>query len=258
MQKVKVQYEHDNSVAKITLHDGTGGNILDNKMMTELTDFLASVRHMPSLKLITFEGEGKHFSFGASVAEHTRDQSEKMLETFHGLFYTLMDINIPTLARISGQCLGGGFELPLACHFIFTDKTAKIGQPEIVLGVFAPPASIMLPMRVGFTKAEELLLTGKIIGAEEAKQIGLVNDVFEDKETMNAALDEWIAKYILPRSASSLRYAVRAVRKPFNQTMRTYMPMLTDLYNKEMMKSHDANEGINAFIEKRKPTWKNH
>ncbi len=256
MQKVRVNYLYDNSVAQIILDDGKA-NILDIQMMSELTVLLESMKDMPDIKLITFEGEGKNFSFGASVAEHTEELSEKMLTTFHELFYAIIDLNVPTLSKISGQCLGGGFELPLACNFIFADKTARIGQPEIILGVFAPPASIILPMKVGAAKAEELLLTGKIISAEEAKNIGLINEVFEDKESLNQSVDDWVKKYILPKSAASLKYAVRAVRLTFNQTMRDSIPVLSDIYNNELMKSKDANEGIKSFIEKRKPVWNN-
>ena len=173
------------------------------------------------------------------------------------MFFTLIDLHIPTLAKLSGQCLGGGFELPLACNFIFADKSAKIGQPEIILGVFAPPASVILPLKVGNARAEELLITGKIISADEGKSMGLVNEVFEDKAAMDAATDEWIRKYILGKSASALRFATRAARASFDFFMLKHLPYFTEMYLKEMMETHDANEGINAFIEKRKPVWKN-
>jgi len=256
MEKVKVNYLFDDAVAQVILDDGKS-NILDIQMMSELTGLLVSMKEMAGLKLVTFEGEGKNFSYGASVAEHTEELSEKMLETFHGLFYALIDLSTPTMAKISGHCLGGGFELPLACNFIFADQSARIGQPEIMLGVFAPPASVILPMRVGYLKAEELLLTGKIIDAAEAKNIGLVNEVFDDRESMEQATGEWIKKYILPKSAAALRYAVRAVRLAFDNTMKSSLPALSELYNNELMKSHDANEGIKSFMEKRKPEWKN-
>ncbi len=256
MEKIRVNYLFDGAVAQIILDHGKS-NILDIQMMTELTGVLKEMRQMPDLKLVTFDGEGRNFSFGASVAEHTEELSEKMLETFHSMFFALIELSTPTLAKISGHCLGGGFELPLACSFVFADKSARIGQPEIMLGVFAPPASVILPMRVGYLKAEELLLTGKIIDAEEAKAMGLVNEVFEDKESMAQATEEWIKKYILPKSASSLRYAVKAVRLAFDNTMRSNLPALSEIYNRELMKSHDANEGIKSFMEKRKPEWKN-
>jgi len=256
MQKIKVEYLYENSVARVILDDGKA-NILDGIMMVEITEFLISLKDKKDIKLITIEGEGNNFSYGASVVEHTKDKAAAMLDGFHKMFYTLIDLHIPTLAKISGQCLGGGFELALACNFIFTDKTAKVGQPEIILGVFAPPASVILPLKVGHVKADELLITGKIISADEAKSMGLVNEVFEDKAAMDTATDEWISKNILGKSASSLRFATRAARASYDFFMLKHLPYFTDMYMKEMMETHDANEGINAFIEKRKPIWKN-
>jgi cyclohexa-1,5-dienecarbonyl-CoA hydratase len=256
MQKIKVEYLYECTVVRVILDDGKA-NILDGIMMGELTEFLVSLKSKKDIKLITFEGGGNNFSYGASVSEHTKDKAGEMLKAFHKLFFTLIDLHIPTLAKLSGQCLGGGFELPLACNFIFADKSAMIGQPEIILGVFAPPASIMLPLKVGNAKAEELLITGRIISADEAKSIGLINEVFDDKSSMDAATDEWIRKNILGKSASALRFATRAARATFDFFMLKYLPEFSEMYVKEMMETHDANEGINAFLEKRKPVWKN-
>ena len=256
MQKIKIEYLYDETVARVVLDDGKA-NILDAIMMSGITEFLNSLKDKKDIKLITFEGGGNNFSFGASVAEHTKDKAAAMLEGFHKMFYTLIGLHIPTLAKLSGQCLGGGFELPLACNFIFADKSARIGQPEIILGVFAPPASVMLPLKVGNAKAEELLITGKIISADEAKSMGLVNEVFENKAAMDAATDEWIRINILGKSASALRYATRAARASFDFFMLKHLPEFSEMYIKEMMETHDANEGINAFIEKRAPVWRN-
>ena len=256
MQKIKVEYLYDETVARVILDDGKA-NILDAIMMEEITTFLVSLKDKKDIKMITFEGAGNNFSYGASVVEHTKDKAASMLEGFHRMFFTLIDLHIPTMAKLSGQCLGGGFELPLACNFIFADKSAKIGQPEIILGVFAPPASVMLPLKVGQAKAEELLITGRIITADEAKSIGLVNEVYEDKAALDAATDEWIGKNIAGKSASALRFATRAARASFDFFMLKHLPEFAAMYVNEMMETHDANEGINAFIGKRKPVWKN-
>jgi len=256
MQKIKVEYLYENSVARIILDDGKG-NVLDNIMMNELIPLLQSFKLNNNLKLITFEGAGKNFSYGASVEEHTKDKAAQMLESFHKIFLTLIELSIPTLAKISGQSLGGGFELCLVCNFIFADKTAKVGQPEILLGVFAPPASIMLPLKIGNAKSDELLITGKIISAEEAKQIGLINEFYDDKEAMEAATDAWIKKNILGKSASSLKFATRTARASFNYFMLKNIPAFTNMFINELMETNDANEGINSFMEKRKPVWKN-
>ncbi len=256
MQKLKLEFLHNNSVARIILDDRKG-NVLDSIMMGELNDLLDSFKSNNDIKLITFEGAGKHFSFGASVEEHTKENAPAMLKSFHQIFYTIADLAIPTLAKISGQCLGGGLELTLVCNFLFADKSANLGQPEIILGVFAPPASVILPLKIGNAKAEELLLTGKSITAEEGKKIGLINDVFENRETMETELDKWISENILPKSASSLRYAVKASRVKFNHILRKMLPELETLYIDKLMATEDANEGINSFLEKRKPEWQN-
>jgi cyclohexa-1,5-dienecarbonyl-CoA hydratase len=256
MQKIKVEYPYEGTVVRVILDDGKA-NILDNIMMTEITELLYSLKDKKDIKLITFEGAGNNFSYGASVPEHTKDKAAEMLGNFHKMFFAFIDLHIPALAKISGQCLGGGFELSLVCNFIFADKTAKIGQPEVILGVFAPPASVMLPLKVGNSKAEELLITGRIITADEAKAIGLINEVFDNKESMDLAVDTWLSKNIISKSASSLRFATKAARATFDFFMLKNLPYFYDMYIRELMETHDANEGINSFIEKRKAVWKN-
>ncbi len=256
MEKLRLEYSHNNTVANIILDDGKG-NVLDNTMMLEMLGLFNDFKKNKDIKLITFQGEGKHFSFGASVPEHTKDLAPLMIETFHTIFYEIIELSIPTMAIISGQCLGGGMELALACNFMFADKTAVLAQPEIILGVFPPPASIMLPLKIGNARAEEILLTGRNIKAEEGKEIGLLNKVFEDKEALNTGVEEWITKNILPKSASSLKYGVKAARATFNYIMNNKLPYLEELYVKQLMETNDANEGINSFLEKRQPVWEN-
>jgi len=256
MKKLKIEYTHDRTVVNIILDDGKG-NVLDNVMMKELLNLFTEFKMNNNIKLITFQGEGKHFSFGASVPEHTKDLASTMIATFHKIFTDLIELSIPTMAKISGQCLGGGMELALMCNFMFADKTAVLAQPEIILGVFPPPASIMLPLKIGNARAEEILLTGRNVDAEEGEKIGLLNKVYEDKDALNAGADEWITKNIVPKSASSLKYGVKAARSTFNYIMNNKLPYLEELYVKQLMETKDANEGINSFLEKRKPVWEN-
>ncbi|MBI2966457.1 MAG: enoyl-CoA hydratase/isomerase family protein [Bacteroidetes bacterium] len=256
MNKIKTSFSHGNSVARIILDDGKG-NVIDKIMIGELSAVLNSFQGNRELKLITFEGTGKHFSFGASVEEHRKELVSEMLPSFHSIFYTISQLSVPTLAKISGQCLGGGLELALICNFLFADKSARLGQPEIVLGVFPPPASILLPLKIGNARAEDILLTGKVITAEDAMAAGLLNEIFDDKATLDSGTDEWIIKNILPKSASSLKYGVNASRIFFNHILGKFLPALEETYLNNLMNTHDANEGITAFLEKRKPEWKN-
>jgi cyclohexa-1,5-dienecarbonyl-CoA hydratase len=257
MTKIIVKYTHDETIARVILTDGKG-NVLDRSMMEELQLLLDEFKNKPAIKLITFEGAGKHFSFGASVEEHKKESAGIMLRGFHQLFYSLLDLSIPTAAIISGQCLGGGLELALMCNFMFADKSAKLGQPEMILGVFPPPASIILSEKIGLSRAEDLILTGRTILAEEAKSIGLLNEVYENKEAMVAGIEQWIDTAIVPKSSSSLRYGVRAVRIKLNHVLNNYLSQLEKMYVNELMETHDANEGINSFLEKRTPVWENY
>lgn len=256
MQKLKLDYTHNNSVVQITLN-APKGNVLDQIMMGELLEVFAQLKSNQNIKLIAFTGEGDHFSFGASVEEHKKENAAAMLKGFHQLFYDLIDLSIPTFAQVSGMCLGGGCELALMCNFIFAEESAKFGQPEIMLGVIPPPASLLLPLKIGNAKAEELLITGKNISAQDAKMMGLVNEVCADKDTLQEEIDKFVAKHILPKSASSLRFAVKAARMEFNEVILKKLPQMEKLYLEELMETSDANEGIQAFLDKRKAEWVN-
>jgi cyclohexa-1,5-dienecarbonyl-CoA hydratase len=254
--KVTMHSLHDGQVVRLTLN-APKANILDSDMMAGLHGFLSDLRDRQELKLLQLTGAGDHFSFGASVQEHVREQAPGMLRQFHGLFHTLIELAVPTAALVSGQCLGGGLELALMCNFLFADRSARLGQPEINLGVFAPPASLILPLKIGQHKADEILLTGRSYTAEEAAAMGLVTTLFTDREAMLLGVDEWLVKNLLPKSAAALRFAVRAARLRFNELLIAQLRSIEALYLDRLMSTHDANEGIASFLEHRKPAWKN-
>lgn len=254
MSKIESEMLYEGNVQKLTLN-APPGNVLDGEMMNELQQELDTLKKQPHVRLVLFTGAGEHFSFGASVEEHRREQAADMLKQFHRLFYTLADLAIPTAAVVSGQCLGGGMELALMCNFLFLDSSARLGQPEINLGVFPPPASIILPMKIGQARADDLLLTGRSISAATAKEFGLATEVFADRAAMESGVDSWIKKRILPKSASSLKFSVRAGRKQFNDRLKKNLKELESLYVEQLMETHDANEGIASFLEKRNPSW---
>ena len=232
-------------------------NILEAAMLGEISCTLAGLSNDKDLKLIVFEGEGKHFSFGASVPEHTKENAAMMLHLSTGCSTNWFGLAVPTMAVVRGQCLGGGMELALFCNFIVADHTAMFGQPEIVLGVFPPPASVMLPRKVGQAYADDLCLTGRSIDAVEAHRIGLVNLLVDEGQDAWEFATAWIDKHIIPKSAECLRIANQAVRNDFFRRIGEDFPRMEGLYLADLMETHDANEGINAFLEKRKPEWKN-
>jgi cyclohexa-1,5-dienecarbonyl-CoA hydratase len=228
-------------------------NILDTEKIDRLLRVFAMARETPSLKAIVIEGEGPHFSFGASVEEHLPGSYEKMIPSFHAMFDRMLEASVVTLAVVRGQCLGGGLELVALCNRIFAAPDAKLGQPEIVLGVFPPVASVALAERVGRGAAEDLCLSGRIVPADEARRIGLVDEIAEDPA--EAAL-AYARAWLLPRSASSLRLALRAARAGFARRFREELRVVEDLYLQELMATADAKEGLAAFIERRDPVWR--
>jgi cyclohexa-1,5-dienecarbonyl-CoA hydratase len=233
---------------------GARGNVLDTVLIGALTSVFEQVSKTPEVKAVCLHGKGKDFSFGASVQEHLPEHVGEMLPRFHRLFRAIDQSAVVALAAVRGHCLGGGLELASFCHRVFAAPDVKLGQPEIVLGVFAPIASLVFPERIGRANAEDLCLTGRIVGAKEALEIGLLDAIADDPE---AAALAYAREHLFPRSASSLRFAVRAVRLSISRRLDRDLEELEKLYLEGLMATADASEGIRAFVEKRPPVWKN-
>jgi cyclohexa-1,5-dienecarbonyl-CoA hydratase len=230
------------------------GNVIDRALMSALARVFTEARANAGVKAIVLEGAGGHFSFGASVQEHLPDQAPAMLAELRQLVLGMFDSRVIVLAAVQGQCLGGGLELASVCHRIFASADAKFGQPEIALGVFPPIASIVLPERIGRAHAEDLCLTGRIVSADEAHRMGLVDEVIAG-DPAEVAL-AWAQTHLSAKSATSLRFAVQAARADLAARIRTELPELETLYLTELMATPDANEGLRAFLEKRRPVWR--
>ncbi len=249
--KIKISPEHEGRCLVITLNDPKG-NVLDGVMMRELIRAIETEGRGEAVRALVFQGEGSHFSFGASVQEHQKDQVAEMLQTFHELFRALITASKPMIAAVRGQCLGGGLELAGFCHWIFASEEAQFGQPEIQLAVFPPVASLVLPHRIGQSAADDLILSGRSIDAQRARQLGLVHEIADDPL---AAAMVYFEKNLLKKSAQALEHTVRAGRFLMYKQFLHHIDQLEKMYVQELMETADANEGITAFLEKRKPTW---
>jgi len=248
---LKVDLEKDGALLRLRL-SRPKANIVDAAMISALRSALDL--HLPDARLrgVLLSAEGPHFSFGASVEEHLPGSCAAMLRDLHALLLQLIGCPVPVLVAVRGQCLGGGLELAAAGHLIFASPGATLGQPEIKLAVFAPAASCLLPERIGPSRAEDLLFSGRGIGAEEAHRIGLVDVLAEDPD---AAAIAYFEEHLANRSASSLRFAVRAARLDMVERIRTKLAEVERLYLEELMATHDAVEGLTAFIAKRPAVW---
>jgi cyclohexa-1,5-dienecarbonyl-CoA hydratase len=242
----KIDFASDANAYRITLNDPPL-HILDIAMLEELRDALKRVANDRHCLIITATGE-KAFSAGASVQDHVGERVITMLQRFHECFRILAKLDIVTIALVKGAALGGGCELAMACDFILASDRAKFGQPEINLGVFPPVAAYQLSRQMTPRKGLELLLTGDTVDGSE-----IANAVFPAAEFDRRA-DEWLQR-LYKQSASSLRFAKRAFRIAQNADFDERLPRVERLYLEELMKTEDANEGLAAFIEKRKPVW---
>ena len=248
---LRVRLDRDGALLRLTLARPKA-NLVDASMIAALFDALARNRERAGLRGVVVDAEGPHFSFGASVEEHLPAACKKMLEGLHALIAAMLDYPAPVLTVVRGQCLGGGLELALAGGPIFAAPDAQFGQPEIKLGVFAPAASVLLPWRMSQPCAEDLLLTGRTIGADEARAIGLVQAVADDPE--QAAL-AYFDTHLAGKSATSLALALVAARGARAREARVRLAEVERIYLEELMRTRDANEGLAAFLAKRAPHW---
>jgi cyclohexa-1,5-dienecarbonyl-CoA hydratase len=231
------------------------GNIITLEIVRQFRTALEDLADVRPLRLLTIEGAGADFSFGASIPEHTPEEIRTVLPEMHALIRDLLAVSAPTAAIVRGRCLGGGFELVLACDFVFAADTAIFGLPEIALGVFPPAGSVLLPARVGPARATSAVLSGDTRPAGWWQQAGLIEAVVPEPD-LGATVDDWYARALAPRSAAALREAVRAVRLPLVRLAEGDLAEVEQIYLSDLMRSHDAAEGVRAFIDKRPPRWK--
>ena len=228
-------------------------NVLDISMMESLD--AAVERALPNSKFVIFQGAGaKAFCAGADVADHTPERVGKMLRAFHSVFRRLAAADCITIAAVHGYCLGGGMELATFCDFVFASDSAQFGQPEIKLGCFPPVAMVMLAQRIGIQPATDLILTGRQISATEGYRLGLVTRVVPDQE-LPAAL-ETLLRELQTLSPSVLQLTRKTLARLHSADFLKQLEEVERVYLSELMQTHDAQEGIRAFLEKRRPLWK--
>lgn len=249
-ETIQLRIEH--RTAWITL-DRAPLNILDIAMMESLDAALDRV--LPKSDFVIFQGAGvKAFCAGADVADHTPKRVEKMLSAFHGVFRRLAVADCLTIAAVHGYCLGGGMELATFCDFVLATESAQFGQPEIKLGCFPPVAMLTLPRLIGMQAAAHLILTGHQISATEAHRLGLATRVVPDHELVAAV--ETLLEEIRTLSPSVLHLTRKTLARIHEADFLKQLEEVEQIYLSELMKTHDAQEGIRAFLEKRKPVWK--
>ncbi len=249
----KAWVERDGALLRLRL-DRPKANIVDAAMIAALSAALARQRDQRATRGVLLDASGPHFSFGASVEEHLPERCADMLRSLHALVLAMLDYPVPILIAVRGQCLGGGLEVALAGSLVFAGPDTQLGQPEMKLGVFAPAASCLLPYRVNQSTAEDLLFSGRALTAGDALACGLVHQVADDPE---AAALAYFDAHLATKSSASLACAVAAVRAPMIADVRRRLAEVEALYLERLMRTHDANEGLAAFLARRPPVWEN-
>ncbi len=248
-----VIFQRKEGVARISLNHPPV-NILDIPTMQEIVRILDGLQSDEETKILVFAADGKAFCAGVDVKDHTADKVDKMVEVFHRIFRRMWSLDIPAVAAVNGAALGGGCELATFCDMIIASEKATFGQPEIQVGVYPPVAVVTFPRLMPHMKAMELLLTGKIIDAREAERLGIVNKVVP-VESFEEEVSSFVNK-LTALSGAVLRLTKRATLQGLGLGFEDALAGSEDIYLNRLMKTEDATEGLQAFMEKRRPVWK--
>ncbi|HEX7708143.1 MAG TPA: enoyl-CoA hydratase/isomerase family protein [Thermoanaerobaculia bacterium] len=251
--KARLELQNDRRLARVIL-TAPKANILDQQLVTELDAIFISLEGERKLRAIVIESEGPDFSFGASIEEHLPDRIEGALARMGALLRRVASTPAPTIAALRGRCLGGGFELVLACDLVIAEESATLALPEIKLGVFPPAASVLLPLRIGVAPASAAILTGESWSATRAMQLGLVTRVSPDGE-LRSSVDAFIEEHFAALSPNALRKTTRIVRRAIVKALEEELPKIDRIYLDELMAHPDPEEGMRAFLDKRPPRW---
>ena len=250
-----IKIEERENIAYLTLYRPPL-NIINLEMITELSQAFDELANKQELNVLVIKsGLDNIFSAGADVKEHLPDMAEQLINKFENMLERLIYFPRPTLCVVDGKCLGGGMELAIACDFIIASEKAELGQPEIRVGVYPPIAAALLPRLIGLKHAARIILTGDTITAWEAYRIGLVNEVSKPEE-----LEEKISNLIsslVKNSGAVMHYGKKALLESLEHSLKEALSKASEIYLSELMQTEDAVEGLKAFLEKRRPRWRN-
>ena len=247
-----VEMEITAPTARISLHHPPL-NVIDVPMMEELLLALTEIESRSDVSVIVLSGAGKAFSAGVDVAAHTPDKVAEMLSKFHSVIRAIVASTKITITAVQGHCLGGGAELAMVCDMVFTTDSAQWGFPEIKLGCYPPVACAALASIVGQKRASQLILTGRLIDGNEAARIGLANRAVAEGGLPNVVEDCVASMGKL--SPATLALTKKAIYTWDAAHFDKGLARAERIYLDELMKTSDANEGIQSFMEKRAPKW---
>ncbi|MBX7152720.1 enoyl-CoA hydratase/isomerase family protein [bacterium] len=247
-------FEKQNRIAAITINRPPM-NVLHIPAISELNQILDEVIKDNAIHFVLFKGAGeKAFSAGVDIKDHTLDKVESMIKSFHQIFRTLYRSSKLSVASVHGYCLGGGMELATFCDIVIAADNAVFGQPEIKVGCYPPVAAALLPRLIGAKRSFEIAMLGETFSAQHALTMGLVNQVVP-YDQLQKTTDEWIAK-LSKMSGSVLHHTKRALLAGIEQSFEAALDKAENIYLNDLIRTDDLTEGVQAFMEKRNPSWK--
>jgi len=257
MEFENILVSQQDHIATITMNRPTKLNALNKATIQELHDAFAELDSDVNIRAIIITGSGeKAFVAGADIAEFANFSPEEGMQLAAKgqelLFDFIEDLKTPVIAAINGFALGGGLELAMACHFRIASDNAKMGLPEVSLGVIPGYGGTQrLPLLIGKGKAMEMIMTAGMMSAAEAKDYKLVNDVV----TLDQLLPHCtaIAQKIARNSPTAITGAIKAINAGFKDGVNGYQTEIDGFGH--AFTTHDFREGTTAFLEKRKPTF---
>ena len=245
--------ERDGRWVRLVL-DAPRGNLLSLAMIADLDLALDALAGIKRLRWVTLEGAGGEFSFGAKIQEHLPEPMREVLPATLQLVRRWLALPVPTAALVEGRCLGGGFELALCCDDIVAAPAATFGLPEVKVAAFPPVGAVLLPLRVGASRAGRAVITGQMQSAEYWHAAGLVSMVAPERTLLESA-GHWFDTQLADQSAVALAHACLASRVGMRAQAEPLLLQLERQYLEELLASHDAAEGVRAWMEKRAPQW---
>jgi len=250
-----ITLEKQGGVGRLTLNRPPA-NVMNYEMLVEMNQALDDLAKDSDVKVVLVRGSGNRaFSAGVEVKDHLGERMPLTINEFGKVFHGLRNLGKPSIAVVNGVALGGGCELVAGCDMAVCSDKAQLGQPEIKLGGLAPIAAALFPRIMGERRAFELILVGDNISAADAESFGLVNKVIPDAELDATA--EALAKKFLALSGIGVKLCREAVHQAADA------PRWEDAMKKAVelgiktWETEDASEGLNSFLQKRAPVWKN-
>ena len=253
-----IHYEKQDNIAIVTINRPEALNALNSTVITNLEQVVTTLENDRDIRCMILTGAGRSFVAGADIGEQCSldlDGGRRWGQQGSALMRRIEKLEFPTIAAVNGFALGGGCELALSCDIILASEKAKFGQPEVGLGITPGFSGTQrLPRRVGIAKAKELIFSGRMIEADEAKEIGLVNVVYAPEALMDGALE--MAKSFAKNAPIAVKYAKACIDRGMQMDIDGGIACENELFAM-CFATADQKEGMGAFLEKRTAAFRN-